>query len=82
MIIDKKKNKKYDIHLNVRRGEIQQTDEYKYLGEWYNEKGNHTTSINKRQEKIHYFIKQIKYYGNEFEQGKYALNTRVKINKS
>ena len=42
-------------------GKIEIISEYKYLGEWFNEKGNHSTSIKKRGEKINYYIKQIKY---------------------
>ena len=47
LIINKKPKKTYDIKLKVRLGEIKQTKEYKYLGEWYNEKGNHSTSLKK-----------------------------------
>ena len=63
-------------------GKIETIKEYKYLGEWYNEKGNHSTTISKRKEKINYYIKQIKYYGNEYKIGKYAMMTRLKIYKS
>ena len=38
LIVNKKKRKTYDIKLTVKKGEIKQTHEYKYLGEWYNEK--------------------------------------------
>ena len=83
LIINKKRSKTYnDIKQNVRSGEIKQTKEYKYLGEWYNEKGDHTTSLKKRKEKISYYIRQIKVYGNEFKLGKYALITRIKIYKT
>ena len=48
MSINKRRNKDYnDITLEVKCGEILKTNEYKYLGEWYNEKGNHSTSIKK-----------------------------------
>ena len=63
-------------------GEIQRTNEYKYLGEWYVENGNHSTSIKKKKEKINYYIKQIKIYGNEHVVGKYAMVTRLKIYKT
>ena len=36
-------------------------------------KGNHPTSIKKKKEKIYYYIKQIKIYGNEHVIGKYAM---------
>ena len=82
LIVNKKKKETYDIKLSVRKGEIKQTKEYKYLGEWFNEKGDHTTSLTKRKEKIFYYIKKIKLYGNEFKIGKYALMTRIKIYKT
>ena len=84
MIINKRKNKEYcnNIKLSVKSGEIEITKEYKYLGEWYNEKGNHATSIKKKKEKINYYIKQIKIYGNERVIGKYAMLTRIKIYKT
>ena len=47
LIVNKKKNKTYDIKLSVIKGGIKQTNEYKHLGEWFNEKGDHTTSMKK-----------------------------------
>ena len=83
MIRNKKRNTDYkNIKLEVKCGEIQRTNEYKYLGEWYNENGNHSTSIKKKKEKINYYIKQIKIYGNEHVVGKYAMVTRLKIYKT
>ena len=83
MIINKKRNKDYsDIKLTVKSGEILQTKEYKYLGEWYNEKGNHSTAIKHKKEKINYYINQIKTYGNEKIIGRYTILTRLKIYKT
>ena len=82
MIIDKKKNKEYKINASVKKGEIKQTNQYKYLGEWFNDKGDHSTSISKRKEKVQYLINQIKYYGNEFILGRYTILTRLKIYKT
>ena len=83
MIVNKRKNKEYNnTKLSVKKGEIGITNEYKYLGEWYNEKGNHATAIKKKKEKINYYIKQIKIYGNEGVIGKYAMLTRLKIYKT
>ena len=82
LIINKKKNKKYNIELNIKNGLIKQTNDYKYLGEWYNEKGDHSTSIAKRRERELYYIKQIKLYGNEYKLGKSTLITRPKIYKT
>ena len=82
LIINKKKNKKYNIELNIKNGLIKQTNDYKYLGEWYNVKGDHSTSIAKRRERELYYIKQIKFYGNEYKLGKSTLITRLKIYKT
>ena len=82
LIINKKKNKKYNIELNIKNGLIKQTNDYKYLGEWYNEKGDHSTSIAKRRERELYYIKQIKFYGNEYKLGKSTLIRRLKIYKT
>ena len=82
LITGKKKNKNYeDIKLRVKNEQIKYTNEYKYLGQWYNEKGDHKTTIQKKKEKIEFFIQQIKYYGNEYKIGKYAMTTRIKIYK-
>ena len=83
MIINRNKKKEYNnIKLEVKSGEISVTNEYKYLGEWYNEKGNHSTSIRKKKEKINYYIRQIKVYGNKGVIGKHAMLTRLKRYKS
>ena len=48
LIINKKINERYGLNLNVKLGKIECTNEYKYLGEWYNEKGDHSTSLRKK----------------------------------
>ena len=83
MIINKQRRKEdNNIKVRVKSGKIETTNEYKYLGEWYNEKGNHETSLKKKKEKINYYIKQIKIYGNENLIGKHAMTTRLKIYKT
>ena len=82
LIVNKKRNRTYDIEVSVKKGKIEITNEYKYLGEWYNEKGDNSTSIQKKKEKITVYIRQIKFYGNEYILGKYTLLTRIKIYKT
>ena len=82
LIVNKKKNKKYEIDVKVKKGNIEITNEYKYLGEWYDEKGSHATSIKMRRKKVQLYITQTKVYGNENIIGKYALTTRIKIYKT
>ena len=79
LVIGKKKKKNYDIDVKVKNGKVVSTEEYKYLGNWYNEEGDHTLALAKKKEKIGYLIQQIKFYGNEFKIGKYAMSTRIKI---
>ena len=82
LIVDKKKKVDYNLDLYVKKGKIESTNQYKYLGMWYNNKGDHSTSINKRKEKIDIYIKQIKIYGNENLLGRYAMITRINIYKT
>ena len=83
LIVNKKRNKNYeDIKLNLKKGEIKQTNEYKYLGEWYNDKGDHSTTIKKRESKIGYYVQQVKVYGNDFLLKNYTLNARLKLYKT
>ena len=82
LIAGKKKNKTYEIDAYVKRGKIVITDEYKYLGKWYDERGDNRLAIEKKKTKIGYFIQKVKQYGNEYKIGKYALSARIKIYKS
>ena len=41
IINPKRKNKEEKLNNQLKQGEIQRTSEYRYLGEWYTEKGNH-----------------------------------------
>ena len=47
MIINAKKDSKniQELKTQVKRGKIRRTTEYKYVGNWYNEKYNHDTSL-------------------------------------
>ena len=62
MIINKKRDKHYNvIILEVKLGEILQTNEYKCLEEIYNERRNHSTSIEEKKEMI--ILTKIRYMG-------------------
>ena len=45
LISGRKKKKQYELNAHVKRGQIGLTDEYKYLGKWYNEEGDNKLSI-------------------------------------
>ena len=81
LISGRKKKKQYELNAHVKRGQIGLTDEYKYLGKWYNEEGDNKLSIDKKSMKIGYFIQKAKLYGNEYKLGKLAIGARIKIYK-
>ena len=58
---------------------VKQTGEYKYVGELYNEKYDHSTSLRKREEKIGCYVQQVRVYGNEYRLRRYALGARLKL---
>ena len=84
MINNPKKESKniQELRNRVKRGEIKRTNEYKYLGEWYNEKGNHEKSIKAREGKAMGIIPQIKYYGDTYRVGNMAIQVRIQIFES
>ena len=49
LIVGKKKNKVYELNAYVKKGKIPLTNEYKYLGKWYNEQGNNKLAIEKKK---------------------------------
>ena len=78
-ISGKKKDQGVDIKGKLGNGLVKKTSEYKYLGEWYNEKGNNDLSIQKRKEKVDYMLHEILRYGNKEKVGNMALEVRIKI---
>ena len=81
LIVGKKKNKDYVFNAHVKKGKIPLTDEYKYLGKWYNEQGNNKLAIAKKGIKVGYYIQKVKQYGNEYKIGKFAIAARIRIYK-
>ena len=80
LIANKKKNKDYEeVKVSMKRGVVEQTEEYKYVGEWYNEKYNHNTSLRKKEEKVGHYAQQVRVYGNEYRLKRYTLNARLKL---
>ena len=84
LIINPKKGseKIQELENQVKRGKIKRTHEYKFVGEWYNEKGNHEKSIKAREEKAVGTIAQIKFYGDPYKVGNMALQVRIQIFQS
>ena len=73
MIVGKKKNKEYNIDVSVKNGRIPMTSEYKYVGRWYDEKGDNSLAIKKKKENVGLFVQKIKEYGNEQKIEKYTM---------
>ena len=79
MIVGKKKKKEYNIEVSVKNGKIPMANEYKYVGRWYDEKGDNSLAIKKKKENVGLFVQKIKEYGNEHKIGKYAMKARIRI---
>ena len=84
MIIKPKKGSKniQELETQVKRGKIRRTQEYKYVGNWYNEKYNHETSIKAKANKVQGIISQIKYYGDSYKVGNMVYQVRMQIFES
>ena len=84
MIINAKKDSKniQELKTQVKRGKIKRTTEYKYVGNWYNEKYNHDTSIKAKASKVPGMIVQMKYYGDTYKVGNMAFQVRLEIFES
>ena len=84
MIIKPKKGSKniQELETQVKRGKIRRTQKYKYVGNWYNEKYNHETSIKAKANKAQGIISQIKYYGDSYKVGNMVYQVRMQIFES
>ena len=58
-IENKKKRQEEKVKAEVKKGEISMVKEYKYLGEWFNEKGTKEENIERRNKKVEYLLKEI-----------------------
>ena len=80
LVINPKKNNNVKALKNkIKRGEIQRSQEYMYLGEWYTEKYNHQKSLTEKRSKINIMIKKVKEYGNKYVVGDLALQVRFQL---
>ena len=83
IVINAKKNNEIkELRTKIKRGAIKRTDKYRYLGEWYNEKGNHETSLKDKENKISTMINQTKYYGDPYKVGELAIQVRLQLFES
>ena len=76
-------NPKGDTNVNklrnkIKRGEIERTKEYVYVGEWYTEKDSHARRISEKNKKVGHIINKIRdYYGSPYKVGQLAIQVRL-----
>ena len=68
-----------NIEEKVMKGKIGQTNEYKYLGDIFDERGSNMTNIKKRGEKLQYMIQTMVQYSSMIIQGKDSVETGLLI---
>ena len=67
------------IEENVIKRKIGKTNEYKYLGDIFYERGSNMTNIKNRGEKLQYMIQTMIQYSSIIIQGKDSVETRLLI---
>ena len=65
MVIKSGKDKEEKVNERIKDGEIEKTDEYKYLGNWINERNNVKRQIKEKKSKLEYMISEVKRAGNK-----------------
>ena len=78
MIITNNENKTMEeVHIEVEKGIIQQTKEYKYLGNWINSKGNMDRHLEESEGKIKGMVAEVKRTGNKNKVG--VLDLQIQL---
>lgn len=79
MLVIDKRAKKTEAHTQaeIQNGPIS-VKEYKYLGQWYTQYGSKETSIEKRNKKVEYLLRDIRKFGDVKKVGNMALHMRKK----
>ena len=76
-------NPKRDNNVNklknkIKRGEIERTKEYVYVGEWYTEKNSHKKRLSEKEKKVKHMASKIRdYYGSPYKVGPLAIQVRL-----
>jgi hypothetical protein len=79
MMIRNSKKKDEEPDLEVNSGKIKRTNQYKYLGDMYDEKGTNESKIKNKGEKIDLMINNINREGSEKKVGKAAVPIRIML---
>ena len=72
---EKRKDKIKEIKESVKEGIIERTDEYKYLGWWFNEANNIRRQLHKIKSRSGYMGREIK--NNARRVGRHDVNEKV-----
>ena len=72
-----KKQQLEEIEIEVRKGKIERTESYKYLGDHYDETGSNAFKIEKRMEKSKYMAYEVKRMGSPKRVGQAAAEVRL-----
>ena len=68
--------------IKVGKGEIESTEDYKYLGDKYDEEGSNMGKINKKMEKSNYMVSEVKRTGSYEEVGDADTEVRMLLLQS
>ena len=74
-----KKEEKKEVNIEVRKGKINTTMEYKYLGDYYNINGDNKTKIERRMKKAKYMAHEVKRKGSTGLVGNADVDVRMKL---
>lgn len=71
MIINSGRGEGHKIYQSIKEGEIERTNEYKYLGWWFNQENTAQRQLKEIESKIDYMVKEIKSTGGKKKVGKH-----------
>ena len=73
-----RKKQEEDIpSVEVKKGKILMTDRYKFLGDWYDEKGSNRGKITKKMEKVDHVVSEVKKYSSHEMVGDADVEVRM-----
>ena len=73
----KEKKKEESTTITVKKGQIKRVSETKYLGEYFNDRGDNETRIQKKMNKVAHAIAVAKARASESKVGKEAMKVRL-----
>ena len=79
MKFTKGKKKEESTTITVKKGQIKRVSESKYLREYFNDRGDNKTRIQKKMNKVALAIAVAKACGSESKVGKEAMKVRLQI---